>query len=603
MEATNYASIGPALQLNRKGELTQKRIKAAKVCDGLYVTEPDKSGYTQFICELNGVMWVDCKAAESKIAYGIKMLPGYFEQIKAGLLDSENIPEFKREISRRINRPDSPVIMELKKPERKKPAPLAENERKVSVLIFKGYTDEITEKKVVITEVAPHVFTYAYKMKRYGERVKIIFEIDGVYFQGSDNGAHVLEREDFTEVCTKAYAHARENVADGAAKGMDYFVEVQKRINAATPTETPQISTETAETVKVSVEDERREYCREYRLKKDIPLFDGDPEITEQKWFTGFLYSDGKFRVKVAYIFARNGKLYEDTMYLTKEQFRGEYGQFLPSANLSVEGENAENEPQKHISEVLKEAERNYQCVKSETLRTVREADGKWHTYFMDEEIGIDLAYDQINHIPAARAAQAAEEVAEIRRYMNRLNGNHIADADYYLAEMREGIKQAEAARRKKNAEAEGENEAERAKYRVSRFGGYKIIVGDREQGKVIAVLMAVNGHNVIEINDESAHIATMGEKPLQMDKPIMQLSDAEVLGLIYGYIEPPQSPETPQAVECSTNTTKPRETARKRPNRAIGSTHAARRNTLRDTLRSVTHVPRECSTVDAAHW
>lgn len=175
MEATNYASIGPALQLNRKGELTQKRIKAAKVCDGLYVTEPDKSGYTQFICELNGVMWVDCKAAESKIAYGIKMLPGYFEQIKAGLLDSENIPEFKREISRRINRPDSPAIMELKKPERKKSAPLAENERKVSVLMLKGRTDEIAEKKVVITEVAPHVYTYAYKLKRYGERVKIIF--------------------------------------------------------------------------------------------------------------------------------------------------------------------------------------------------------------------------------------------------------------------------------------------------------------------------------------------------------------------------------------------------------------------------------------------
>lgn len=35
---------------------------------------------------------------------------------------------------------------------------------------------------------------------------------------------------------------------------------------------------------------------------------------------------------------------------------------------------------------------------------------------------------------------------------------------------------------------------------------------------------------------------------------------------------EPPQSPETPQAVDCATDTPKPRETARKRPNRAIGS-------------------------------
>lgn len=132
------------------------------------------------------------------------------------------------------------------------------------------------------------------------------------------------------------------------------------------------------------------------------------------------------------------------------------------TVNVSAEGENAKNEPIKHIPEVLKEAEQNYQCVKSETLHTVREADGKWHTYFMGDEIGVDLAYDQINHIPAARTARAAEEVAEICRYINRLNGNHIADADYYLAEMREGIKQAEVARHKKNADTEGENAAEK---------------------------------------------------------------------------------------------------------------------------------------------
>lgn len=102
------------------------------------------------------------------------------------------------------------------------------------------------------------------------------------------------------------------------------------------------------------------------------------------------------------------------------------------------------------------------------------------------------------------------------------------------------------------NVSAEGENAAERAKYRVSRFGGYKIIVGDRVQGKVIAILMSVNGHSTIEINDESEHIATMGEKPLQIDKPIMQLSDSEVLKLIYSHPKPPQSPGTPQATECT---------------------------------------------------
>lgn len=255
MEERIYNNVGNVLQLNKTGELIQKRMKAVKVCDGLYVTEPDKSGYMQFICELNGVVWLDCKAAENRIADGIKLMPGYFDKIKAGCFDGENIQEFKREISRRINHPDSPAIMELKQPERKKAVPLAENERKVSVYMFKGCSDEKTDKKVVITEVAPHVYTYAYKLKNYGERVKIILEVDGVYFEACDKGSYITEREDFTEVCRNAGEHARKNVADGAASGMAYFIEVQKRIDAATPAETPRISTETVEPANVSAEE------------------------------------------------------------------------------------------------------------------------------------------------------------------------------------------------------------------------------------------------------------------------------------------------------------------------------------------------------------
>lgn len=62
-------------------------------------------------------------------------------------------------------------------------------------------------------------------------------------------------------------------------------------------------------------------------------------------------------------------------------------------------------------------------------------------------------------------------------------------------------------------------------------------------------------------------------------------------------------STETAETVERTTNTPKPRETARKRPNRSIGSKRTTRRDTLRDTLRPVTYVPRECSTADAAYW
>lgn len=192
------------------------------------------------------------------------------------------------------------------------------------------------------------------------------------------------------------------------------------------------------------------------------------------------------------------------------------------TVNVSADVENAKNEPIKHISEVLKEAEQNYQCVKSETLHTVRETDGKWHTYFMGDEIGIDLAYDQINHIPAARTAQAAEEVAEIRRYISRLNGNHIADADYYLAEMREGIKQAEAARRKKNADTKGGKAAERTN------------VGQ-------------NYSDTRVVKDEYHHRYKVTRHWLNGRVEAIEVWDLDHTS------EPPQSPEAPQAAKHPT--------------------------------------------------
>lgn len=74
--------------------------------------------------------------------------------------------------------------------------------------------------------------------------------------------------------------------------------------------------------------------------------------------------------------------------------------------------------------------------------------------------------------------------------------------------------------------------------------------------------------------------------------------------------IEPPQSTETPQTTERTTDTPKPRETARKPQNRGIGSTRHSRLGangyTMLDnasaTLTAM-HVPRECSTADAAYW
>lgn len=67
---------------------------------------------------------------------------------------------------------------------------------------------------------------------------------------------------------------------------------------------------------------------------------------------------------------------------------------------------------------------------------------------------------------------------------------------------------------------------------------------------------------------------------------------------------ETPQiSTETAETAECIDDMPEMRETARKRQNRAIGCMRTTRRDTLRNTLRPVTYVPRECSTVDASYW
>lgn len=74
--------------------------------------------------------------------------------------------------------------------------------------------------------------------------------------------------------------------------------------------------------------------------------------------------------------------------------------------------------------------------------------------------------------------------------------------------------------------------------------------------------------------------------------------------------IEPPQSPETTQTVECTTDTPKTRETARKPQNRGIGNTRHSRLGAggyamLGNASATLTamSVPRECSTADTTYW
>lgn len=167
------------------------------------------------------------------------------------------------------------------------------------------------------------------------------------------------------------------------------------------------------------------------------------------------------------------------------------------------------------------------------------------------------------------------------------------------------------------NVSAEGENEPQAAKYKPYTTRAEIIALLESEHG------IEYDAGEVVYLKDGcvAEDLSDEGEWRIYLDADSDKCIDVIA-------IQPPQSPETPQTVEYTTDTLKPRETARKRQNRAIGSaqhhqcsalgangyavlndasaTMAAmnvRCDTLRDTLRSVTHVPRECSTVDAAHW
>lgn len=294
------------------------------------------------------------------------------------------------------------------------------------------------------------------------DSVELVYELNGVMFLPgtqawsddiSNRNSAVLERCAKLDDAKTTESLLNFIATQESAPTFGYFVEVARRagINTAnTPkSEQPAIPTETPQIVRVEI-------VRDFDGSYYANLHDANGNgysLSEE--YTDFCTLKTLCKKEYGVCLPNLSQIEFEThgrksyAYISTEtpQISTESAE---TVNVSAEGENAKNEPIKHIPEVLKEAEQNYQCVKSETLHTVREADGKWHTYFMGDEIGVDLAYDQINHIPAARTARAAEEVAEICRYINRLNGNHIADADYYLAEMREGIKQAEAARRKR---------------------------------------------------------------------------------------------------------------------------------------------------------
>lgn len=607
MEATNYTNIGPVLQLNKAGELTQKRMKAVKACDGLYITEPDKSNFVRFIIECNGVMWVESSQSKSYVARYAAMMPEVLKKVKAGFYNDAKWNNYCREIDRRINHPDSPAIMELKKPERKKPVPLAENERKVSVYMFKGCSDEKTDKKVVITEVAPHVYTYAYKLKNYGERVKIILEVDGVYFEACDKGSYITEREDFTEVCRNAGEHARKNVADGAASGMAYFIEVQKRIDAATPTETPQISTETVETTNVSAE------AKQGENEAGMPKY----TIYNRDGYTWVVFERGIIRQCAK----RSGVSCKCAEWDTIAQAYNGVHSSMGFGNYFFFDSEAD-------------------AIRFAELVAEGDVCGYWKLYMANLKAEIEAKKQRI--------AEECAEFDEAQAYFAEIDAGRIAQslttpptppdeptihpADKTPTERTET---AEAV----NVSVEGEKGAEMAENKPYYTHRWRVLhncdlkTWDKFHKKhKEAILIFHHDTTYAALQKEAVKVSGMCGITYKVNRhgvEVCLFNDATLAQIIgqgiyvaiaelpevpdYGLTQPPQSPEIPQTVEYTTDTPKPRETAEKRQNRAIGSAQHHQHSALgangyavlndASATMAAMSVPRERSTAEAAYW
>ena len=243
----------------------------------------------------------------------------------------------------------------------------------VEIVSMKVLIDEKTEsgvyreKRMKLRRLHGNWYSPA-RFKKSDYKADIYYKHDNVIFCGGQMDLNMLEDKNREKLITRldGVEKSLTKLLLGLAERDEYFAEVCKRMDIsekpATPSEAPQISTESAETV-----------------------------------------------------------------------------------NVSGEGETLEI---KHISELIREKEEYIASIKNETLHTIKEADGKMHTYYLGRDLGADLSLSQVNHIPAATLAQEYAELKEMRDYMNYLNVIHISATEYYLSELRENIKAAKLKKR-----------------------------------------------------------------------------------------------------------------------------------------------------------
>lgn len=225
MEATNYTSIGPVLQLNKAGELTQKRMKAVKVCDSLYISEPDKTQFVKMIIEYNGVMWIEHAIPAKHVNFEVltKRMPAVLKAIEDRRLTTMN--EYRQEIDRRIFSPESPAIMELKKSERKKPAQLLDGTIRAKVIQYKSDGNTLAENWHTLTKFSEGIYLSYAAPDKYGQvYATVVFAKNGVFWKAGCELEQCFRPDipgyaERVETLKKRYANYEADIMQAATNG------------------------------------------------------------------------------------------------------------------------------------------------------------------------------------------------------------------------------------------------------------------------------------------------------------------------------------------------------------------------------------------------
>lgn len=302
------------------------------------------------------------------------------------------------------------------------------------------------------------------------------------------------------------------------SKGQAYFMEIEQQ--PATPTETPRISTETAETTELSAEATKVEEAPKYSISE------------------------------------RDGNV-----YVTFK--RGVIRQCAKRCGVSC---------------------------KSAEWNTIAQAYNGTHS-----DMGMGLSFFFDGREDAVRFAELV------------CNGDI---SGYYKLYMDKIIAEGEA-RKKRIAEKCAEYDAAQAYFAECMADEDAETVNVSDEGENAAETKE-NCHSDTRIVSDG--YGTQYEVTRHWENGRIESLDVIVLGTqLQTATEPPQSRDTPQTVECTTDTPKPRETAEKRQNRAIGSAQHRQHSALgangyamldnASATLTAMHVPRECSTADAAYW